>query len=257
MQVREGGSDATIAKLTGRAVEQVKPTTLRSRIEGTQQRFGREWVALHEEACDALAHAATHGDYTLLAFMYAGHKAPVRKALAGWLGMCSPLVVSGGVIRKSKLPDAPAYDVPAAMATTVDGFKPSPEEAEAFALAALAKMLAKKADAKDGTITDAAKRMAAKLHGMVQAEITRVGDDKVQIGAADAAKLVSGNGTAAASAKAKTSGRKAQAKAAKLDATDTVLEPVDAAKLEADIAAALAAGAAAKARMEAAAQQGA
>lgn len=118
-------------------------------IKSIKTAGGKRVTAVHVALCSMLAHAAKCGDHSALSDLVAVLTNAERAAVTKWLPAFSPLEVRGGRVVKNRRPDAPEYNVEGAVAITHDAFKAPKVDQDAFDLAALLKLLVKRADAKD------------------------------------------------------------------------------------------------------------
>jgi len=167
---------AKIAALAGVDASLVTVESLNEREKKADDMIGGGFAIAHECLVVRLAHATVHGDHSGIAARYAAASAPVRKAMGVWLPQCSPLIVDGGKIVKSREPDAPAYNVEWAKLNPLISAKPPKQDADAFALAQLRDYLRKKATGKN--ITAEAKKTSERLARLVEDELAAMGEGR-------------------------------------------------------------------------------
>lgn len=185
--------------------------SLTTREASADKLIGEGFAVAHDCMVIRLAHAATHGDYTGIAARYAAASAPLRKAIGAWLPQCSPLIVDGGKIVKSREPDAPEYSVEWARANALIAVKPAKPDADQFMLAQLRDYLKKKGNGKN--VDPAAAKMADRLARLVEDAIAEGGDKRAQeaIDADGQAAEIERNRKANALTQAKADGKAADA----------------------------------------------
>jgi len=118
-------------------------------IKSIKTAGGKRVTAVHVALCSMLAHAAKCGDHAALSDLVAVLTNAERAAVTKWLPAFSPLEVRDGRVVKNRRPEAAEYNIDGAIAVTHDAYKAPKADQEVFDLAALLKLLVKRADAKD------------------------------------------------------------------------------------------------------------
>jgi hypothetical protein len=127
----------------------IKQADFSKTIKSIKAATGKRVTRVHVALCSMLAHASEHGDHSALTDLLLAVSNAERNAIARWLPAFSPLEVRDGRVVKNRRPDANEYNVEAAVLVTHDAYKAPKADAPDFDLAALLKLLEKRADAKD------------------------------------------------------------------------------------------------------------